>query len=177
MENKQSAFASAFSPGIIISAALILFSLVMFLLDVSYDSKVNYLSYLILAIGLYWAITSYRNKQEGGFITYGGAFSSGFYTGLIISIIVAIYTFIYVQFINPGIIDDIMIKSEEEILTKYPDWSDEQIDQALSYTEMFTSPTIMAIFGFFGNLVASTIFSLIIAIFAKREKKEEISAE
>jgi hypothetical protein len=178
MENKkQSAFASAFTPGIIISAALILFNLVMFLLEVTYDSKVNYLSYLILAIGLFWVITSYRNKQEGGFISYGGAFSSGFYAGLIISIIIAVYTFIYVQFINPGIVDDIMIKAEEDLLSKYPDWSDEQIAQALSYTEMFTSPTIMAIFGFLGNLVASTIFSLIIAIFAKREKKEEFSAE
>jgi hypothetical protein len=177
MEKKQSAFASAFSPGIIISAVLILYSLVMFLLDVSYDSKLNYLSYLILAIGLFWAIFSYRNKQEGGFISYGGAFSSGFYVGLIISVIVAIYTYVYVQYINQGMIDEILLKAEEEMLTKNPDMSDEQINQALSYVEKFTSPAIMAVFGFFGNLLASTIFSLIIAIFAKREKPLEISAE
>jgi len=177
MEKKQSAFAAAFSPGIIISAALILYSLVLFLLDVAYDSKLTYVSYLILAIGLYWAITSYRNKQEGGFISYGGAFSSGFYVGLVISVITAIFTYIYVQYINPGIIDDIILKAEEEMLTNTPDMSDEQVEQALSYVEKFTSPAIMAVFGFFGNLLASTIFSLIIAIFAKREKKEEISAE
>ena len=49
--------------------------------------------------------------------------------------------------------------------------SDEQIDQALTMTEKFTSPAMMGIWGFVGNLVVSTIFSLIIAIFAKRENK------
>ena len=175
--NKQSAFGSAFTPAIIISAALILFSLVLFLLDVAYDSKITWFNYVILFLGLWWAMISYRNKLEGGYISYGEAFKAGFFVGLIISFIVAIYTFIYVQYINPGIIDDILVKAEEDMLTKYPDMSDEQIEQALSYTEMFTSPAIMAVFGFFGNLLASTIFSLIIAIFAKREKKEEISAE
>jgi len=175
--NKQSAFASAFSPGIIISAALILFSLVLFLLDVSYDSKLNYISYAILAIGLWWAITSFRNKQEGGFISYGGAFSSGFYVGIVISVITAIFTYIYVQYINQGMIDEILVKAEEEMLTKNPDMSDADVEMALSYVEKFTSPAIMAAFGFFGNLLASTIFSLIIAIFAKREKSQEISAE
>jgi hypothetical protein len=178
MENKkQSAFASAISPGIIISAALTLYSLVLFLLDVSYDSKLTYLSYLILAFGLFWAIFSYRNKQEGGFITYGEVFKYGFFVGLVISIIVGIYTFIYVKYINPGIIDDIMVKAEEDMLTRNPNMSDEQIEKGLSYVEMFTSPVIMAVFGFFGNLVASTVISLIIAIFAKRKKKEEISVE
>jgi len=177
MEKKQSAFASAFSPGIIISAALILYSLVMFLLDVAYDSKVNYVSYVILGVGLYWAIISYRNKQEGGFISYGGAFSSGFYVGLVISVITAIFTYIYVQYINQGMIDEILLKAEEDMLTNSPDMSDEQVEQALIYVEKFTSPAIMSVFGFFANLVASTIFSLIIAIFAKREKTEEISAE
>jgi hypothetical protein len=177
MEKKQSAFASAFSPGIIISAALILYSLVLFLLDVVYDSKLNYLSYIILAIGLWWAITSYRNKLEGGFITYGEAFSSGFFVGLVISVITGIFTYIYVQYINQGIIDDILLKAEEDMLTNSPDMSDEQIEQALSYVEKFTSPAIMAVFSFLGNLLASTIFSLIIAIFAKREKPIEISAE
>lgn len=174
--NKQSAFSSAFSPAIIISAALILFSLVMFLLDITYDSSLNYLSYLILAIGLWWAITSFRNKLSGSF-TFGDAFKTGFFVGLIISVIMAVYTFIYVQFINQGMIDDILLKAEEDILTKYPEMSDAQMEQALSYTEMFTSPAIMAVFGFFGNLLASTIFSLIIAIFAKRENNEGISAE
>lgn len=178
MENKnQSTFMAAFTPAILIAVILIVFSLLMYLLDFEYDSSVNYISYVFLAVGLWWAITSYRNKQEGGFISYGKAFSMGFFVGLIASVLVSVYFYIYVQYINPGLIEEILLNAEDEMLTANPDMSDEQIDQALGMVEMFTSPLMMTVMGFIMNLIASTVLSLIIAIFAKREKTEEISAE
>ena len=178
MENKNpSAFSSSFSPGVIIGAVLIVFSLLMYLLDVDRESPVNYISYLFLAIGLWWAIDAYRKKMEGGFITYGRAFSMGFYVGLVASVLVAVYLYIYVQFINPGMIEEILLKAEDDMLTQNPNMTDEQLDQARGWVEKFTSPTMITIMGFIMNVVASTILSLIIAIFAKRENKAEISAE
>jgi len=172
MENKnQSAFAASFTPGIIIAAVLIVFSLVMYLLDVDRESPVNYISYLFLAVGLWWAITTYRNNQEGGLISYGKAFSAGFYVGLVASVLVAIYLYIYVQYINPGLIEEILLNAEDEMLSNNPDMTDEQIDQALGMVEKFTSPVMITIMGFIMNVIASTILSLIIAIFAKREDK------
>ena len=58
------------------------------------------------------------------------------------------------------------------MLEQNPNMSNEQLDQALAMTETFTSPLMMGIMGFIMNLVVSTIFSLIIAIFAKRETKQ-----
>ena len=158
--------------GIYLSIALIAYSLVMFLLDVEQDSPIMYISYIILALGLFWSIITFRDKHRGGFIDYKGAFSSGFYTGLFVAIITGIFTFFYVQYIDPDMIQEILLKAEEGMLESNPDMSDEQVEQALSITQSMTSPIMLGVWGFIGNLVVSAILSLIIAIFAKRENKE-----
>ena len=172
MEEKKSAFGPSVISGIYLGIALIVFSLITFLLDVDMESPITYISYVILAIGLYWAIITFRDKHSGGFIDYKGAFGAGFYTGLFASFLLGIFTYIYVQYIDTGLVQEILIKAEEGMLEQNPNMSDEQIDQALSMTEMFTSPIMMGVWGFVGNLFVSTILSLIIAIFAKRENKE-----
>jgi len=170
MEEKQnSVIASSLTSGIIVGIVLIVFSLLMYFLDVDPQSKIMWLSYLILAAGLWWAIISYRNKLPGGYLTYGKAFSAGFFTGLFASIILAIFTFIYVQYIDTTLIDKILANTENKILNKQPNISDEDLDRALSMTRKFTNPSMMSIFSFVGNTILSTLFSLIIAIFAKRE--------
>ena len=171
-EKMKSAFMPSLMPGIYVGFALIVFSLITFLLDVEYDSYIKYISYVILALGLFWSIISFRDNQMGGYIEYGKAFSAGFYTGLFAAVITGIFTFIYIQYLDPGLVDEIMLATEESMLEQNPNMSDEQIDQTLSYTEMFMSPLVMSIMGFISNVVVSVIFSLIIAIFAKRENNQ-----
>ena len=173
MEEKQkSAFMPSLMPGIYLGIVLIIYSLLLFLLDVDRESYINYFSYVILAAGLFWSITTFRDKQLGGYIKYGKAFSSGFYTGLFASVLTGFFLYIYVQYIDLGMIDDILVKAEESMLEQNPDMSDEQLDQALYMTESFTSPIMMGVFGFIANVAFSAILSLIIAIFAKRENKQ-----
>jgi len=57
------------------------------------------------------------------------------------------------------------------MLEQNPDMSNEQIDQALSWTEMFTTPIMMGVMSLIANVFLSAIFSLLIAIFAKRENQ------
>ena len=158
--------------GVYLGVVLIIFSLIMFLLDIDHESPIMYISYVILAAGLFWSIVSFRDKQLGGFIEYGKAFSAGFYTGLFASILAGIFTYFYVQYIDPGLVEEILIKAEEGMLEQNPDMSNEQLEKALSLTEMFASPIMICVWAFLANVVVSTILSLIIAIFAKRENKQ-----
>ncbi len=165
----KSAFMPSLMPGIYLGFALIMYTLVLFILDVDMESPLKYGSYAIMAIGLYMSIIAFRDKQLDGFISYGKAFSAGFYTGLFASVIASIFTVIYVQYIDTELIANILLIAEESMLEGNPDMTNEQIDQALSMTEMFTSPIMMGVMGFIANLILSAILSLIIAIFAKRE--------
>lgn len=172
-ENQKSAFMPSLINGIYLGLTLVVFSLLMFLLDVDRESWINYISYVIMAAGLYMAIVNYRDKLSGGFIEYGKAFSAGFYTGLIASLITTIFTYIYVQYIDPGLIEEILVKAEESMLESNPEMSDEQLSQALSMTKsLVASPMMMAIWSFLFNVIAATLLSLIIAIFAKRENQQ-----
>jgi len=170
-ENKVSQFMPALTSGIILGVVLIIFALLMYFLDVDRESKINWLSYLILFVGLYMAVASYRKKLPGEFMTYGEGVLQGFLTGLFTSILVAVFTYIYVEYIDTTLIDRVLAETEEKILASQSDISDEDLDRALSLTRKFTNPGVMSFFSLFGNVVLSTLFSLIIAIFAKREDK------
>jgi len=177
MEDQKSVIKPSVSYGLYLGIALILFSLIMFLLDVDHDSKLMWFSYLIMAGGLFWAMVSFRDKINRGFITYGKAFGVGFWTGLFAAILGSIFTYIYVTMIDPGMIEEILLKAEDQILESNPNMSDEQLEQALSMTEKFTSPIMITIWGFVANVIFATILSLIIAIFVKREGTIEIVEE
>lgn len=174
-ENNKSAVMPSLTYGIYLGFALIIFSLILFLLEVEFDSKLTWISYLIMAAGLFWAMISFRDKHNGGFASYGKAFGTGFWTGLFAAIVSAIFTYFYVIYIDAGLIDQILLQAEEAILETNPNMSDEQLEQALSMTEMFTSPVMMTVWAFVGNLVGATLLSLIIAIFAKREDPSAIA--
>jgi len=177
MENQKSVIKPSLTYGLYLGIALILFSLIMYLLDIDRESPIMYISYLVMAGGLFWAMISFRDKINGGFVSYGKAFGTGFWTGLFAAIIGSIFTYIYVTMIDPGMIDEILFKAEEQILESSPNMSDEQLDQALSMTEKFTSPIMITIWGFVANVIFATILSLIIAIFVKREGTIEIVEE
>ena len=174
MENQKSTFNASIIYGLLLGLALILFSLIMYLLDIDRESKIMWISYLITIGGMFWAMTAYRDKYAGGYISYGGAFGVGFWTGLLASVLTAIFTYIYVTMIDTGLIEQILIDAEDKILESNPNIGDEELETALHYTEMFTSPVMLAVWGFIANVIFATIFSLIIAIFVKREKPLDV---
>ena len=175
MENQKSPISASLTYGLLLGLALIVFSLIMFILNVGQHSKIQWISYLIMIGGLFWAMIAYRNKYSDGFISYGKAFGVGFWTILFAAIIASIYTYFYVTRIDPALIENILSDAEDKILANSPDISDEDLENALHYTRMFTSPFMITIWGFIANVIFGTILSMIIAIFVKREKKPEIT--
>ncbi len=171
-EKMKSAFMPSLMPGIYLGVVLIIYTLILFVLDVDMESSFKYVSYAIMAIGLYMSIVWFRDKQLSGYISYGKAFSVGFYTGLFAAALAGIFTFFYVKYIDTEHIANILSVAEENMLEQNPNMSDEQIDQAIEMTTIFTSPIMMGVFGFIANVILSALLSLIIAIFAKREDKQ-----
>lgn len=168
-EQKKSAFQAGIVPGIILAVVLIVYSLVLFILDVDRQSKLVYISYVFMAGILFWAMVQHRDKNLNGFISFGQAFATGFFTLIVGGILSAIFTYIFVTVIDPGFAEEILINAEEQMLEQNPNMSDAEIENAMAITAMFTSPVMLTVWSFFFNLLFGTILSLIIAIFAKRE--------
>lgn len=176
-EQKKSIFQPSIMPGIFLGIAIIIFSLVLYLLDVNMRSGWNYLSLILMVGGLYWGMITVRDKTLDGYISYKQAFVVGFWVGLVAVIISSIFTYVHVTVIDPGFAQETLDQAIEQALERNPDMSDAELEQVESITSMFTSPAMITVWGFVGSLFFTVILSLIIAIFAKREKTADFAEE
>ena len=167
MENKPSKVTLSLGYGVVIALAIIVFSLITFLLDVAQGSGIEYLSYLILLVGLFLVQLNFRNKYQGGFITYGEAFKIGMWTSLFLAIIMGIYTYIFFTYIDPGAIEEGMALAEQKMMDR--GMSDMEIEQGMVIAEKLAGVGMMTFFAVAGNFIIGMILSLITAIFVKKE--------
>ncbi len=168
-EKPRSVISNGIYYGLIAGAAIIVFSLIMFLLDLYLNKAVNWIGYVFLIAGMIWGTLEYRNKYSNGFITYGKAFSSCFWIGLFAGILASVYFFVFIQVIHPGFINEMLDQIRANIVASKPDMSEEQIEQAVSMSAKFMSPAMMSVWGFAAYAAMSAIIGLILAIFLKKE--------
>ncbi len=170
MENKTT-FGYLLLFGALTGIAIIIFNLLIYLIGIEQKSYINLLRYIILIGGLIWGIANIRDMRLNGIISYGKAFGTGFWIGFFASILLAIYAYFYLTYLNPNILLDVVATAENKILESKPNISNADLDQALGIVKIFAKPGISAFTQFLMNLLFSTVFSLIIAIFAKREDR------
>ena len=77
------------------------------------------------------------------------------------SVILAFYTFIFVTFINPEYLENILKVAEQEILNSDPEISDENLDMALSMTQKMLQPQWMITLSVLGGTFMGFFLSLI----------------
>ena len=172
MEEKvRSSNQNAMYYGLITGAAMIVFGLILYISGQHMNQYLGYFNYLLLIGGMAWGTLEYRKTYTNGFMSFGMAFTSCFMIGLFASILSALYTFVFAQFIYPGFGEEILEKARENMMNSSQQMSDEQLETALEWTRKFTSPVMMAVWGFFISIFFSAILALVTAIFLKKEDK------
>ncbi len=171
-ENRPSAFKFALNNGILLGIALIAFSLVIYLLDVERQSPLQYLSFIIIIALTFVFVKQWRDKHNDGFVSFGSAYSQGYLTIVLASVVTAIYTFIFFSYIAPGEVAKILEEAEQSILKSQPNISDSELDMAMSFTEIFTKPAVMAVMAILINVLAGLILAIIPAAILKKEPTE-----
>jgi hypothetical protein len=173
-DKKQTVVSASMIYGLLVAVAVIIFSLIIFLLDTDSKSPLNYLSYVFIVAGVIYAQVNYRNKQLSGYITYGKAFMVGLMTMVFAAILVAIYTYINVTVIDPGIVEEARQIGEERMIKQ--GMTDLQIDQTFAMTGWMFSPAWMTFMVVAANIFVGAIISLITAIFIKKEDQTTMPA-
>jgi len=169
METKKlSASKFSLGYGLIIGALLIILSLVLNMFGMKQAQNYNWISYVIILAGIIWGSLVYRNSYSDGLITYGQSFSVGFLIGLYAAILSTIFSFIYLSYINPGSINEILEITRENLYDQ--ELSDDQIEQAMNFTEKMTTPIIMSGIVLIWNTICAVVFALIVSIFVKKEQ-------
>ena len=122
-----------------------------------------------------YAIIQYRDINSNGFISYSESLKLGTTVAFFSSIILAFYQFLYISYIDPNALSEVMRVTEQAMLESNPEISDEELDMALQITAKFMQPHWMMIMGMLGGTFMGFLYSLIISIFVKNEDPKSIS--
>ena len=170
-EKTKSSTSNALSYGLITGAVMIVYSLILYLLNLHLNRYLPLISFLILLVGMTYGTIQFRNKAMNGFISYGKAYSSGFMIALFAGILAAIYAFIFYQFIAPDVVREILDMANQNIMAKSAQMSDDQMQKAMDMTTKFVTPPFMSIMLLIYCLVIAAIGGLITSAFIKKEDK------
>ena len=167
MENKPSMLQHTMTWGAITGIILILYSLILYLTNQSYNQALGILSYGFLIAGILIGSFTYRNKVMGGTISYGNAFLTGLLITIFAGILSSFFSFILVRFIDPGMVEQAIAKTEESMLNK--GLNEDQIELAIERSRKYIGSPITVIIGMFFFSLIGTAISLITAAIVKKE--------
>lgn len=178
METKPNAFKSALIPGIIISAIGIVYFLIQYVFNIKPIGFMMPILILIIGFGINISLLVYYlkiyRKNLGGFMTIGEGFIFGFISLTVSSIITSIFTLIFIQFIEPNYMVDIM-NSQKEWMQDFMSGklSEEEIEKALAQidaktAEMTPIKQTLQTFGY--GIFGSALISIIVAAIMKKRQ-------
>lgn len=157
--------------GIVLGILSVLMGVVMYVTN-SYTEQnwVHSLIGFVILIGvIIYGIQAYK-KANGGFLNLGEALKIGIGIALIGAIISVIWTILLMTVIEPDMINQINEAQREQMIERFPDMSQEQMDQSMEMAAKFTSPYIISAFALIGNLFFGFIISLIGGLILQKKK-------
>jgi hypothetical protein len=164
---KTSVWKANFTNGIIMGLAGVLYSLVMYFIDLTLNKTQGYVFLLILAVLLFLLLKSYRNNYLHGYITYGQSFGAGMVLFVYYAIITAVFAYILYKFIDPGLTDKQLAMTEELMVKRGAPQA--AIDSGMTIQRKLMKPEIMAPISLVGTMLTGLIMSLIVSIFVRKE--------
>lgn len=154
--------------GLILSGATIAYSLIINATSYNLENWASMLSFIFVPIFLFIAIKKGQIAKNN--FSFGSSFGTGFKTTLVAAILIPIFTFVYISYINPDFIQLVLEKIENDLYAR--NFSEEQIEAAIDMQKMFMTPGIMTFFNFISYIFVGSIVSLIIAAIVKKSEEK-----
>ncbi len=152
--------------GVISALLMIVYSLLLYVLDLSMENSLTWIAYIFLWGGLVFGIKTHSEKDLGGYMKYGRGLGIGMFITLIAALINGLYTYAFFAWLDPDMVTLILEQTEENMIDQGQ--SEAEIEMAMKYTKMMVTPGWMAIWGVLFCGLAGLLGSLVVAaIFQK----------
>ncbi len=167
-DKKNSLLKSTMNYGVILGLSLVIYSLFIWMLGETTNKNLSFVTYIIMISGIIISTKTFRDQEQGGYITYGRGLAVGTLTCFFAGIITSFFTFLLYTVIDPGLIDRTYALMENAYYES--GMNDNQVETALNLAKKFTNPFTMMVFGFIGSVFMGFVFSLITSVFLKKEE-------
>lgn len=152
--------------GLILSAVSIIYMLLLIVLGASpfeQDWK-GYIS-IIFVIGVVVLAHKYFKENGDGYMAYGQGFGIAFLTVFVSTIVGMIFSYIYINFVDPSVFDAIWEKAAADMEEKGQ--SQEAIEMGMEWGRK-----LFWVFYLLGSVFWGTLVGLIVTIFTQKKRPE-----
>jgi hypothetical protein len=158
--------------GLILVAYSMLGNMLGFSIPTSLGMGVIQMIIGILAVVLigYFTIKHHRDRELGGYISFGRAFLVCLIALVTAGLISSIFNYIYMTFIDPDYVNTALEKMEEMFSSM--GMSEDQIEEALKGTRERFEPSTMLTTGLLWSIGINAIIALIMAAIMKKRPAE-----
>lgn len=156
--------------GAILGFVSVFLSLVFYFIGMATENWTNWVTMLVSLVLLVYLMIQYRNVHLGGYASFGQIFLMVLVSaGVISTIIGAIYQYLLLTVIDPGLVDQIRIVAEERIMnnSRIPE---SMYDDILEKMEKRMNVGYMIKMALIFGPVVNALLGLIIAAFIKKEE-------
>lgn len=148
-----------------------IFTTLLYVSGQAANGAVAWIGIIIPIATLTLAMKEFRTLN-GGFMSYGQGLGIGALSSGIAGFISAAYSYIYNEFIDPTVRQQILDKAREDLENRGMD--DAQIEAAMEMSAKFSSPGMTFVFGIIGSIIIGFILALIISAIMKKNKPFEL---
>ncbi|TQD39470.1 DUF4199 domain-containing protein [Haloflavibacter putidus] len=169
MKNTASIQSTAGTYGVILGVFGIALLILTYVLNLQESNLYLSIASILITVFIYfYGIKNYK-QDNNGFLKLGQALKVGLAIAAIGGLIGAIYAFVHYSFIYPEFQEIALETSKTAMMESQPNMSDEQMNQALEMSKMFTTPFWMATMSLIGTLFMGFIISLILGLVMKKD--------
>jgi len=170
MENQTSSTKQiALIYGLILGFLSIAFAVTLYAMgkQLSSGTLSSIVSFIITVGVIVFGLRAFK-IAKGGFLTLSEALKTGIAIALVGAIISLIYTYIFMTYIEPNFMNQMMELQRQKMLDANPNLSDEQLDAMAAMSKKFSSPTVIITVGLLWSVFLGFIISLIAGLIMKK---------
>lgn len=171
--NKASVKKIALNYGLYMALGTITVSVIVYALGYTYDQPwwQSLLNFAIMIAAIVYGLKTFKSTGDG-FLSMGDALKTGLAISLVAAIIGIIFNYIFMNYIEPDFVANMLEITEEKMIEQNPNMTEQERNTAMSMTETFMSPGMMAAFGLIASLFFGFIISLIAGLVMKQKRPE-----
>ncbi len=163
----------ALNYGLLLGLASILLSVVTYVMGVHLERPwwASLLGIGIMVLFIIYGLKAFKSENEG-FLSLGEAIKVGLAISLIAGIVSAVYNYVFVSFIEPDFVNQIMEMTQQNMIEQNPEMTEEQMEMGLSISRKMMTPGIMSAMAVIFTLFIGFIVSLISGLVMKQNRPE-----
>lgn len=171
MENQANSKSIILNYGLYLGVAGILVNVIVYAMGAHLDPHWSVsLAQGVFLVGLIVLGIKKYKEANGGFLSWGQGVKVGVGIAIIAGLIGAIYNYIFMNFIEPEFMTQLMEVQNQKLLDQ--GLTEEQIEASNEMGKAFQGPLIMSAFAIIGSAIVGFIISAIAAAVMKKSEEE-----